>query len=159
MTDDDDPPEPVFPTPREWMTAVHELRSRLMQDRPRAFPPGKTRTCPVCDKRMLESRDDLVRETVVGAMALVHHHLHGARCRHCGSEFLEAYEELALEEVRPEDRLADYEAKVTNVSGRNLGTYWPKDVVRVMNLSNQDALKVQVLDPDTMIVRRKQNAA
>ncbi len=88
-------------------------------------------------------------------MALVHHHLHGARCQHCGSEFLEAYEDLALEEARPEDRLADYEAKVTNVSGRNLGTYWPKDVVRVMELSNQDALEVQILDPDTMIVRRK----
>ncbi len=154
MTENDDASETVFPTPQAWMEAVHELRSRLMQDRPRAFPPGSTRKCPECEESTLESRDDIVRETVVGAMALVHHHLHGARCSHCGSEFLEAYEELALEETRPGDRVADYEAKVTNVSGRNLGTYWPKDVVRVMNLSNQDALQVQVLDPDTMILRR-----
>lgn len=140
------------------MAAVHDLRSRLMKDRPRAFPPGTTRGCPACGKQTLESRDDLVRETVVGAMALVHHHLHGARCKHCGSEFLEAYEELALEETQPGDRFVGYEAKITNVSGRNLGTYWPKDVVRVMELSNQDALEVQVLDSDTMIVRRKEKA-
>lgn len=158
MPEDTDPLETTFPTPQAWMDAVHDLRSRLMKDRPRAFPPDTTRGCPACGEQTLESRDDLIRETVVGAMALVHHHLHGARCRHCGSEFLEAYEELALEETRPEDRLADYEAKVTNVSGRNLGTYWPKDVVRVMELSNQDALEVQVLDADTMIVRRKDKA-
>ncbi len=155
MTDNGNDPETVFPTPQAWMTAVHELRTHLMQDQPRAFPPGTTRKCPVCEERQLESRDDIIRETIVGAMALVHHHLHGARCKHCGAEFLEAYEELALEETRPDDHVADYQAKVTNVSGRNLGTYWPKDIVRVMNLTNQDALEVQVLDEDTMILRRK----
>lgn len=157
MTEPDESPdaEPPFPTPREWAAAMADLRDRLMRDRPRAFPPGTTRTCPVCGERKLESRDDLVRETVVGAMALLHHNLHGARCGACGAEFLEAYEEMALDEAGPERRLTDYEAKVTNVSGRNLGTYWPKDVVRVMDLSNQDALHVVVLDADTMIIRRE----
>lgn len=155
MTDDPDAKDDTFPTPHEWAEATRALRDRLMDARPRAFPRGEVRSCPVCEKQALEGRDDLVRETVVGAIVLVSHNLHGARCAHCGAEFLESYEEIALEEAGPERRLTDYQAKVTSVSGRNLGTYWPKDVVRVMDLHNQDALRVQVLDADTMIVTRR----
>lgn len=143
------------PTPRDWTEAVHRTRQRLMEERPRAFPRGSVRTCPMCSKRQLEGRDDLVRENVGGAIAIIHHNLHGARCKACGAELLEAYEELALEEDELRRALAAYQAKVTSVSGRNLGTYWPKDVVRAMDLHNQDALSVQVLDDDTMIIRRR----
>lgn len=147
--------ETKHPTPREWAAALAKLRDRLMTERPRAFPPGSTRVCPACDANALESRDDLLRETVVGAMALVHHNLHGARCTNCGTEFLESYEEVALEEAGAGPLSSDYEARVTHVSGKNLGTYWPKDVVRVMDLHSQDTLRVQVLDADTMVVHRK----
>lgn len=143
-----------FPTPREWAEATLALRNRLMQERPRAFPPGSIRKCPNCAKKALASRSDLIREVVVGAMAFVHHNLHGARCKACKTEYLEAYEEVAMEETGPERSLSDYLAKVTSVSGRNLGTYWPKDVVRAMDLHSQDALRVQVLDSDTMIIQR-----
>lgn len=145
----------TYPTPREWAAAVTELRDRLMEGRPRAFPPGSKRACPVCSKETLESRDDLVRETISGSMALVHHNLHGARCSDCGTEFLEAYEEVAMEEAGPTRHLPDYLAKVTSVSGKNIGTYWPKDIVRVMDLHLQDALRVQVLDKDTMMIHRE----
>lgn len=147
--------EARYPTPREWIQAVVELRNQMMQRRPRAFAPGTIRKCPVCSKKTLESRDDLLREVLVGAIVLVHHNLHGARCKNCKTEFLEAYEEIALEESGPERTLSDYSAKVTSVSGKNLGTYWPRDVVRVLNLHNQDALRVQVLDEDTMLIQRK----
>lgn len=147
--------EAGHPTPREWIEATFDLRNRLMKERSRAFPPRTVRRCPSCGKKALEGRDDLVREVVVGAIALVHHNLHGARCRNCGAEFLEAYEEVALEEAGSPRSLPDYEARVTSVSGRNLGTYWPKDVVRVMRLQKEDALHVQVLDDDTMILHRR----
>lgn len=149
----------VHPSPREWAVALVDLRNRLMQDRQRAFPGGSIRKCPVCSKKALESREDLIREVVVGAIAFVQHNLHGARCRNCKSEFLEAYEEIALEESGPERHLSDYRAKVTSVSGKNLGTYWPKDVVRAMQLHSQDALRVQVLGPDTMIIQREPASA
>jgi hypothetical protein len=130
-----------------------------MKERRRTFPAGGLRRCPNCGKRALESREDLIRETVVGAMALIHHNLHGARCRSCSAEFLEAYEEIALEEAGSARSLPDYEAKVTRVSGRNLGTYWPRDIVRVMQLHKEDALHVQVLDQDTMILQRRHRHA
>jgi YgiT-type zinc finger domain-containing protein len=149
-----DPPD-TYPSPREWAEALLALRMRLMKQRPRAFPPGTVRKCPVCGKKTLESREDLLRETIVGSMALIHHNLHGARCRSCDTEFLEAYEELALEEAGAARKLTDYQARVTSVSGKNLGTYWPKDIVRVMDLHSQDALHVQVLDRDTMIIQRQ----
>lgn len=148
-------PETQYPSPREWIESNVALRNRLMSNRPRAFPPGTVRKCPVCSRKTLEGREDLVREVVVGAMALVHHNLHGARCKACKTEFLEAYEEIALEESGPERKLSDYMAKVTSVSGRNLGTYWPKDIVRVMELHKEDALRVQVLDEDTMLIHRR----
>lgn len=138
---------------KEWARHVGQTRARLAKRAERNFPPGSTRKCPECGKRTLESRDDLVRETQRHAMMVVHHHLHGARCKSCGIEILEIYEDVALEDAL--DRFApDYAAKVTAVSGRNLGTYWPKDVVRVMNLHSQDALLVQILDQDTMVLRR-----
>lgn len=147
-------PTTTSPSPREWASALAKLRDRLMHERPRAFPPGSVRKCPACGKKGLAARDDLVREAVAGAVAMVHHNLHGARCKACGAEFLEAYEEVALEEGAPHRQIPDYEARVTNVSGKNLGTYWPKDVVRVMGLHSQDALRVQVLDADTMLIHR-----
>lgn len=153
------PESETYPTPSQWANAILELRNRLMHERKRIFPPGSTRDCPTCSKHALESRDDLMRETVVGSMALVHHNLHGARCANCGAEFLETYEEIALEEAGPERTLSDYHAKVTSVSGRNLGTYWPKDVVRAMDLHNQDSLRVQVLDQDTMLIARRHEHA
>ncbi|MEK6975240.1 MAG: hypothetical protein AABY18_02745 [Candidatus Thermoplasmatota archaeon] len=148
-------PAEIHPSPRQWASALADLRNRLMKERPRAFAPGTVRKCPSCSKKALASRDDLLREVVVGAMAFVHHNLHGARCTHCHREFLEAYEEVAMEEGGPERLLTDYQAKVTSVSGKNLGTYWPKDVVRVMGLHSQDSLRVQVLDADTMIIQRR----
>ena len=154
MTAAPDPNPTAFPTAREWAEAVLEVRTRLMARRQRAFPAGALRKCPTCHKKSLEGRDDLLRETIVGSMAVVHHNLHGARCRSCGTELLEPYEELALEEAGPERRLTDYKARITSVSGKNLGTYWPKDIVRVMDLHSQDALHVQVLDADTMIIQR-----
>jgi YgiT-type zinc finger domain-containing protein len=144
-----------YPTPSQWVNAVTQLRNRLMQERKRAFPVGTIRGCPVCSKKALESRDDVMRETIVGAMALIHHNLHGARCSNCGAEFLESYEEIALEEAGPQRILSDYHAKITSVSGRNLGTYWPKDVVRAMDLHSQDSLRVQILDQDTMLIARR----
>lgn len=148
-------PAETYPSPREWAMAVVDLRNRIMKDRKRAFPAHSIRKCPVCSKKALEGREDLIREVIVGAMAFVHHNLHGARCKNCRSEFLEAYEEIALEETGPERQLSDYQAKVTSVSGKNLGTYWPKDVVRAMNLRSQDSLRVQVLGDDTMIIQRE----
>jgi hypothetical protein len=154
---DNEPIATTHPAPRQWSQAISNLRDRLMAERPRAFLPGSTRRCPQCAKRALESRYDLVRESVAGAIAVVHRNLHGARCTACGTEYLESYEELAIEDAGWQHALANYQAKVTSVSGRNLGTYWPKDVVRVMALHNQDALHVQVLDQDTMLIRRHHN--
>ncbi len=149
------PDAETYPTPTQWANAIAALRNQLMHERKRTFPPGSTRECPVCSNDALESRDDLIRESIVGSMALVHHNLHGARCTECGAEFLESYEEIALEEAGPERVLSDYLAKVTSVSGRNLGTYWPKDVVRAMDLHSQDSLRVQILDQDTMLIARR----
>lgn len=148
-------PAESHPTPQEWVHAAFDLRNRLTKQRRRVFESGKVRRCPSCGKRALEGRDDLARETIVGSMAIVHHNLHGARCRHCRAEFLESYEEIALEEAGKAREIPDYEARVTSVSGRNLGTYWPRDVVRVMQLHKEDMLHVQVLDRDTMILHRR----
>lgn len=145
----------TFPTPREWADALVQLRHQLMKERPRAFSSGSLRKCVSCSKKAVEARDDLVREIISGALAFVHHNLKGGRCRSCGTEYLEAFEEIALEEMAAERTLPDYAAKVTSVSGKNLGTYWPKDVVRAMKLHNQDALRLQLLDDDTMIIRRE----
>lgn len=153
--DDEEKPDPErFPTQKEWAEGVQRSRERLLKERPRVFLPGSIWTCPMCGEEQMESCSNIVRETLLGSLVILHHNLHGARCISCGSEVIEAYEQIALEATEELHRVADYQAKVTSVSGRNLGTYWPKDVVRVMGLHSQDPLRIQVIDEDTMLVRR-----
>ncbi len=148
-------PDPaIHPTPREWAEALASTRRRMMQERPRAFPPGARRKCPSCGRTALVSRDDLVRETITDGLLVMHHNLHGGQCTQCGHEYLEGYEEVALEEAAGLGFMSDYRASVTRVAGSHLGTYWPKDVVRNMGLATHDELSVKVLGKDRMLIER-----
>lgn len=84
---------------------------------------------------------------------LVYRHLHGARCARCSFQVLEASDQFAIEQEAGTTFHPDYEAKVSRIGSGTLGTYWPKDVERVMHLAPHDKAFIHVVAHDTAVVR------
>lgn len=141
------------PTVREWQARVTATRKRLMEERRRIWPEGETRSCPQCENKTLVGRSDLTREVDATGAVLVFSNLHGAICGSCGTEFLEGYEQQALEERAGTAFRGFISGTVTSLGGKKLGTYWPKDVQDALNLHAKDDLQITPLAPDTAVVR------
>jgi YgiT-type zinc finger domain-containing protein len=142
-------------TAREWQRQLLATRDRYRKDKKRVWPEGEKRTCPICKKRTLYGRSDLTREIDVDGAVLVFANLHGAHCRSCDNEFLEGYEQIAIEERSKTSFRAPISGSITLLGGKKLGTYWPKDVTSAMNMHAKDALEITPLSPDTLVVRIK----
>lgn len=141
------------PTVREWQSWVAETRKRLMQRSRRIWPEGDTRTCPRCKKKTLIGRSDLTREVDATGVVIVFSNLHGAVCESCGTEYLEGYEQQAIEERAGTAFRGHLTGTVSALGGKKLGTYWPKDVQRALNLHAKDDLQITPLAPDTAVMR------
>lgn len=138
---------------RQWQARVRETRDRYMRGRKRVWPDGAVRTCPVCGKRSLVGVSDIARETDSEGAVLVFANLHGARCSTCQTEFLEGYEQMAIEERAGTAFRGPVTGSVTSLGGSKLGTYWPKDVAQALDLHARDELLITALSRDTAVVR------
>lgn len=145
--------EPEILTTRQWQERVAASRKRLMAREGRIWPDGSKRTCPICKKRTLVGRSDLVREVDSDGVVLVFSNLHGGHCTNCGTETLEPYEQVALEERAGTAFRTTIEGSVTTLGGNKLGTYWPKDIAEALGLHAKDRLRITPLAPDTAVVR------
>lgn len=156
MTDDPIPAPPRYPTRKEWEAGVHAARQDTLKGRRRHWPTGTTHTCPSCGvKGAFVGREDLTSHTEANGVAVAFHNLHGGQCTKCHAQALEDYEIILIEDLAPPAFRSDHKARITRLSKRNLGTYWPQDVIRLMGLHPQDDLIVKVLDADTMVLERR----
>lgn len=119
----------------------------------RVWPEGSVSDCPSCGARAFEGRNDLAHEIARPGGVLVYRHLRGARCSRCSAQSLEPAEMIDVEREAGVGSISDYEAKVSNIGSGTMGTYWPKDVVRVMALSPDKKVFIHILDRDTAILR------
>lgn len=71
----------------------------------------------------------------------------------CESTELDAAGVAILETRVPRGVVADYETAVTHSSGSTLGTYFKRDLARVMGLSGNERLDWKVVDRDKALVR------
>ncbi|MHB8586328.1 MAG: hypothetical protein ACYDDF_10905 [Thermoplasmatota archaeon] len=132
---------------------------RLMREQREAFATlrlwkeGSATLCPTCGRRSFVSRSDLSHEVARPGGVVIFRHVRGAKCSHCGAQALEPAEIIAIEAEVGIGQVADYEAKVSNIGSGTVGTYWPKDVVRVMNLNPDTKAFIQVLDRETALIK------
>lgn len=140
-------------TVRQWQKRVLETRKRLMEDRKRIWPEDETRTCPACKRKTLKGRSDLTREVHTTGAVIVFTNLHGAACDRCGTEYLEGYEQAAIEERAGTAFRAEITGSVSFLGGKKLGTYWPKGIQEALDLHPKDKLKITPLSPDTAAIR------
>lgn len=148
-TQDDHP----APTAQQWAKEAKMVKAQLAKRTKRLWPKGSTAKCPKCAHASFEGRDDLTLELPSKGHVVIFRHLHGARCSRCGYQVLEPYDQAAVEEEVGVSFHSDYEAKVSRIGSGTLGTYWPKDVQRVMGLEPQDVARIHVIAPDTAVVR------
>lgn len=47
----------------------------------------------------------------------------------------------------------DYRAKVSRIGKGTVGTYWPKDVERLLGLRPDQRIYIEILGPDTALLR------
>lgn len=138
-------------TRKELERSLEETR-RVLRGR-RHWKEGQTYKCPSCGRRALVGRGDLSHEERRGNTILVFRRLKGVRCGHCSAQFLEASEILDIEDEAGVGFQADYQAKVTRIGKGTLGTYWPKDVERLLRLRPDLRLYIEVLSPDAALIR------
>lgn len=144
-----DVPEP--PKKADAERLVREQREAF--EKIRLWPPGSVSACPSCERRSFVGRDDLSAEIARPGGVVVYRHLRGAKCSNCDGQSLEPGEQMQIEREAGVGQVADYEAKVSNIGSGTVGTYWPKDVVRVMNLSPETRAYIQVIDRETALIR------
>lgn len=66
---------------------------------------------------------------------------------------MEPYEQIAVEDEADIGLHPDYEASVSRIGSGTLGTYWPKEVERVLNLSPDKRAFIEIIDRDAVLVR------
>ncbi|MBI4393145.1 MAG: hypothetical protein HY556_05005 [Euryarchaeota archaeon] len=142
---------PAPPRQADFDRVSRDIREKL--EATRLWPIGSVTACPKCDRKSFVGREDLSYLVSRPGRVLVFRHLQGARCTACGTECLEPKEWVAIEGEAGLPMLADYEAKVSRIGSGTLGTYWPRDVVRLLELDPSLKAFIQVLDKRTALVR------
>ena len=140
------------PPTREDVADVERRLGRLMDESKRLWPDGVVSRCPVCKKKKLVGRSDLVVSVPKVGRVDRFMRLRGGRCENCSAQVLEPWEQAIIERAEALAPHGDYEVKVSNIGRGTVGTYWPKDVTRVLGLDSDTKGVVKILDDHTMVV-------
>ena len=119
----------------------------------RFFRPGQLYRCDICGKKTFEGRTDVSLDVVRRGTVYVFRNLHGAVCRACGAKTVESYEMYNIDDHILTGYRTAFEASVTNVGKGAVGTYWPKDVQRLLGLRAKRRIEIEVLTPELALIR------
>lgn len=131
---------------------VRDLQARLLEtEREPLLPEGEITQCPICGGEMVTTND--LKKAIPTPMGLtVVTRLPGARCTRCDASQYDPAAVALILEHSAEEIIADYETSVTQASGQSLGTYFKKDLSRVLGLEGTEHLRWTVLDKDHALV-------
>lgn len=151
--------EDDHPTPsaEQWAKELEQVKGQLAKRARRLWPKASMTVCPKCTKKTFEGREDLSLELPSRGHVVIFRHLQGAKCRDCNYQVLEPGDQYEVEKEVGVSFHSDYEAKVSRIGSGTLGTYWPKDVQRVMGLSPHDVAHIHVIAPDTAVIKFAKN--
>lgn len=151
MDDDYDVPDapPLQMTEAQIAKAKGAIREHYAK---RYWQPGVKHQCPMCGHKTLQARDDLSCEVPRGTTLVIYRNLRGAVCSHCTARFVEVADTLAIEDDVQNSWRANFETKITTIGRDSLGTYWPRDVVRNTGMKKDLVVKVEIIDPKTLVL-------
>lgn len=109
-------------------------------------------TCHVCGSRSVSFVDDLVFEVVLTGERIVIPNLMGIRCSNCGDFAFDSDSSKIIDEHTGNKPTGGYECGISTVGAGKLGMYFPKDVLRVMEITKKGKAIVTPLSRRKMIV-------
>ena len=142
---------PPPPTKGELNRLQKKLRAAAFKRR--LFQPGQVYRCDVCGRKTFEGRTDVSLEVIRRGVVYVFRNLHGALCKSCGAKTVESFEMYNIDDHLHTGFRTSFRARVTNVGKGAVGTYWPKDVQRLLHLDDRRDLEIEVLSPELALVR------
>jgi len=109
-------------------------------------------TCHVCGSGSVSFVDDLVFEVVLTGERIVIPNLTGIRCSNCGDFAFDSDSSKIIDEHTGNKTAGGYECGISTVGAGKLGMYFPKDVLRVMEITKKGKAIVTPLSRRKMIV-------
>lgn len=156
-------------TPREHQPSIPEIgpereeqvRNRLEKSKPKTpLRLVEGLTCPVCETGVLVLAHSLTVDWAQSGERIVVGNLTGFRCSSCGREFLDA------EGARVVSRYIDrsrprgwYTAKISSLGGGKLGVYFPRDLLRNIDLSQSDHVQIYPVSRRKIVIEGAESPA
>lgn len=114
---------------------------------------GSPVLCPNCGADRLAESEDLVFEDVRGGIRVMVANLAGVQCDSCRATYFSSESAAVIRRNLPDEPFANYEVRITRIGGKSLGTYLPKDLVRVMELEPGDLATATVIGRHEVLLR------
>lgn len=137
------PDEELIPEATE--EDIEETKKLVERAKGKAPSPHKIGNleCPVCGGTMRPS-EELTFDVHLPNGYIVIPNLSGHKCEECGDKYFDPDSSSIIGRYTDERVSGGHEAKVTTVGGGKLGIYFPKDVLREMDIESK---KKVVLKP------------
>lgn len=92
--------------------------------------------CPECGGTMHPSHD-LTFDVNLEKGRVIIPNLSGHKCERCGDQYFDDRSSDIIDRYTAEEALGGHEIKITTVGGGKLGIYFPKDVLRDMDITSE----------------------
>lgn len=145
------PDEELIPEATE--EDIQETKELMERAKGRGLSPHEIGNlkCPECGGTMRPS-EDLVFDVHLPNGYIVIPNLSGHKCERCGDKYFDPDSSSIIDEYTGERVSGGHEAKITIVGGGKLGMYFPKDVLRNMDIKPKTSVIIKPLTRKKMII-------
>ena len=141
----------IYPVITEEMMKKTMLRLSKHKKR-RPLKGVKGITCPACNENTMDYAEDLVFDCYVLGERIIIPNLSGLRCRTCGETGYDDPSSDIIDRYMHEKVTGGYEVTVSTLSAGKLGLYFPKDVLRTMDIKAKIKAIIKPLTKKKMII-------
>jgi hypothetical protein len=108
--------------------------------------------CPSCGNDTMSYAEDLTFEVVLAGERIVIPNLTGLKCSKYGEETFDANSTKIIEKYTACRAGGGYELKISEVGGGKIGVYFPKDILRVMEINKSEKAIMTPLSKRKMVI-------
>lgn len=113
--------------------------------------PGEKMGCPTCGG-VMRYANDMVFDCHVLGERIVIPNLSGLRCGQCGEQAYDLYSSDIIDRYTSDKVMGGYECSISVVGAGKLGMYFPKDLLRTMDLMPKSKAIIKPLTRRKMVV-------
>ncbi len=146
-------PENIPIITREMMekTAI-EIAKRRAGRKESPLKGIKDIKCSSCGNDTMSYAQDLTFDVVLAGERIVIPNLTGLKCSKCGEVTFDANSTKIIEKYTADRAGGGYELKISAVGGGKIGVYFPKDILRVMEIHKSEKAILTPLSKRKMVI-------